>query len=391
MQNRLLAQTLGIIVTSGFAYAEDDLARAYEGEILSDATHRTSLLSAQPPSLTVGGFIQFRYDLNSREDPPNDDGTTVGFSTRRTKLIFRGKVGERIDTFIQASFAPTGATTLDDAYGVYTFDNGIALKVGQFRMPFLREETVLETRQLGAERSAMNSVFNQGRSQGIQLSRQLDDWRWAVAFSDGFNAANTEFNSPSEAEYALTARTEFLILGQNWNRFNDFTSFMGEDMGIMAGAAAHWQSAGRDATGLAVSSLFSFTADISVEGDGWNAFAAAVWRHINPTGPSPDFDEFGIVIQGGIFLTPTWEPFARLDVVFPDDDRGTMSKEFTTITAGVNHYLIERSHAARLTFDVQYFVHEQSRSIVPASPALGLLPDTHDSQWNIRGQLQLAF
>ncbi len=360
--------------------------------LLTDAAERTSRLRSDSVGVSVGGYVQFRFDLNSREDPSPDDGTTQGFSTRRTKLIFKADVNEDFAVFVQGSFAAgTGANTLDDAFATYAFDNGVVFKAGQFRMPLLREELVLETRQLGSERSAMNSVFNQGRSQGVQISQQLDDWRWAFAFHDGINTANTEFNSMAEAEYALTTRAEFLLHGDDWDRFNDFTSFIGDDMGVMAGVAAHWQSSGQDATMLPVSGLFQLTGDLSVEGDGWNAFVAAVWRHIDPRGAGRDLDELGIVAQAGLYLTPVWEGFARVDLVVPDDDRGPGATELTTITVGVNHYLIERSHAARITFDMQYFSQQQSLTIVPANPAVGLLADTNEGQWNFRGQLQLAF
>lgn len=371
--------------------AKDDVSHARHRDLLADAEGRTSFLSQPYPSVTVGGFTQIRYDLNSRDNVMVDDGATLGFSVRRTKIILRGDINEQIGYFVQTNFTAAGAANLDDAFGTFKFDNRMILKVGQFRMPFLREELVLETRQLAADRSATNFVFNQGRSQGVQLSQADEKWRWFAAFSDGFNAANTDFNSPNEAEYAVTARAECLIMGSEWRRFDDFTSFMDQDMAVMGGIAVHFQSDGRDAAGLAVSGMASATADISVEGDGWNAFGAVIWRHIDPQGTGPDFAEFGFVMQGGIFLTRTWEAFARLDIVFPDDDRGMMSKEFTTITCGANHYLVEGSHAAKITFDVQYFGQEQSRSIVPANTALGLLPHNDEPQWNFRGQLQLVY
>ena len=388
MMSRSVCAFIIASAVTGMAVAKQNEPAA----LLSDAAERTSLLPSSPAITSVGGFVQVRFDLNSREDPSPDDGTTMGFTTRRTTLNVKADVTQDIAIFVQGSFAAgTGAHTLDDAFATTTCDNGVVLKAGQFRMPLMREELVLETRQLGAERSAMNSVFNQGRSQGVQISRRHDDWRWAFAFHDGINTANTEFNSMAEAEYALTTRAEFLLQGNDWHRFNDFTSFMGADMGVMAGLAAHWQSSGQDATALPVSGLFMLTGDLSLEGDGWNAFVAAVWRHIDPRASGPDFDEVGVVAQAGIFLTPVWEGFARVDLVVPDDDRAPGVTELTTITVGVNHYLIERSHAARITIDMQYFSQEQSRTIVPVNPALGLLADTNESQWNFRGQLQLAF
>lgn len=115
-------------------------------------------------------------------------------------------------------------------------------------------------------------------------------------------------------------------------------------------------------------------------------------RHTDTDG-SEDFDDFGGVVQGGYFFTERTEGFARWDAVFPDDDRGSESDNFHTLTAGLNHYFIEASHAAKLTVDVQVYLDDQagSSSIVSSQSGLGMLPSSESGQVAVRVQMQLLF
>ena len=98
-------------------------------------------------------------------------------------------------------------------------------------------------------------------------------------------------------------------------------------------------------------------------------------------------------MQGGVFLTNKTELFARYDIVMPDDGRDSDDDDFSTITAGINHYFVEQSHAAKLTVDVLYFLDAQadSSSVVSRSTGVGLLPDAEDGQIAARVQFQLLF
>jgi hypothetical protein len=157
----------------------------------------------------------------------------------------------------------------------------------------------------------------------------------------------------------------------------------------MAGGAAHFQSGGDTfATGGTTTDtdLFEVTGDVQLEGNGWNAFAAAIFRGTDPAAGSSR-DDLGLVVQGGWMFNDRWEIFGRWDSVVPDDP----GEDFSTITVGVNHYVIPASHAVKFTVDAQYFLDEQGASIVPAGTLVGLLPSAEDGQWVIRAQAQIRF
>jgi len=386
-----------------------DQGRAQAGEVLADASNRTSNL-AQPAgkfTVDVHGYLQFRFDWNHRKSGDtalgaDDNSNTVGFQTARTALNVSGNLfNEDWYYFVQIEAdRDGGGVALQDAYGSYKFGNGWEVMWGQFKLPFLREELVSDKFQLAADRSSYNSAFTVERSQGVQFGYEGQGTRFAFAFSDGGTnpilaaagaggiAKNSDFTSSGEADWGLTARGEFKWAG-DWKQALDFTSFPQSPFFGMVGVAGHAQNGG-DTNGTVNTQIWEVTADVSLEGDGWNAFASATYAHIDPsTGGS--IDNWGVMAQGGIFLgSPKWELFGRGEWTHPDGDL-TGLDDFKVLTIGVNNYMMPDSHAAKFTLDFQWFLDKAGASINPSSTLIGLLPADEKNQWNIRAQMQLVF
>lgn len=382
-------------LTAGAQGQTLDNSRAYSAEVLSQAQSHTSTL-AQPAAgdVTVGGQIQFRWIFNSRDDNTLVEDTTTGFQTTRTKLWATGNVNEEFGYRVQGAFDRDGGTFgLEDAFVTYKVNDQSTLQWGQFKLPLLREELVSSAKQLAAERSVMNETFNQDRSQGVQWGYAGENFRFWAAFSDGVRTANTDFDSDSEADYGFTGRFEYMWSG-DWKQFEDFTSWKGSAYAGMLGAAAHWQSGGNTfATGGTTDDedLLMFTVDASAEGDGWNAFAAFVYTSFSPA-VGADRDDMGFVVQGGYAFNDNWEVFGRYDVVIPEDPSAAPEDDFSSVTFGVNYYVIPQSHAAKFTADVAYFIDNPVTSvIVPTSTGTGLLGTAEDGQWALRFQFQVLF
>lgn len=408
--------------TNAPAGASSDEIRALVADMLADAETRSSLLQsggtaghdgkfflASPNGdfrMNISGQMQFRYMANFRDDDSGADDFESGFVNRRMKLIFDGTVYNDFFYRIQTAFGRTGGgATLQDAYFGYQFDNGLKIQAGQFKLPFLREELVSSARQLTVDRSYVNEIFNQDRSQGIQLSWEQDNWRLMGAFSDGFGSANTDFNGPfsggapadaTEADYALTARFEYLGAG-SWSQFKDFSSARGsEGLGWLLGAAAHWQGGPPGSTPAKkdTGQAFSWTIDASFEGDGWNAFGAFIGRHGDSDFFGSSVDEYGFVVQAGVFVTEDIEPFVRWDTLIPDSDAAA-DDIFNVLTFGANYYL--HGHAAKFTLDVMWFIDDVADSSIgggalPASDGIGFLGSPgEEDEFVIRAQFQLLF
>jgi hypothetical protein len=327
--------------------AED--IRALVHDVLADADTRASLLNSGITAgwdnnfflssadgnflLQVLGEFQFRFDYNHQEDSPDDD-TRYGFENTRTRLKFTGHVvNPKWVYMIAGDFDRSGgAFSLLDAYIGYVPGNGWTFLAGQFRVPMLREFLVTEVNQLAIERSLVHQEFTAGRTQGVAADWRGDIFHVVAGFTDG-HPATGGFNTPAlvtNTDYALTARGEALLKGE-WSQFSEFTSYRGDELGIMVGAAGHYQM-GESGTPADELEVFQWTVDASAEFGGANLFAYFVGRHLDSSLLS--LDQYGFVLQGGWFFNETWELFARYE--WGDDD--LTSEDLSVVTAGVNKY-----------------------------------------------------
>ncbi len=420
-RTRMLALLAGAAMGAGVASAQT-ADNALERELLADAGARASFQAGGTAGhdgssffmgsadgnyrLEIGGYTQFRYYLNSRDTEGDDEDLTNGFDMTRAAIEFGGNViNPQLTYYIRGYFDSAdeegGSFDLGDAYGSYTFDNGLSVVWGQMLAPITRERLVDERYQLAVDRSVTGGLFSADYVQGAALSYTSDNFRIVGAMSDGASSENTAYYSTTEADWAVTGRGEFKWSG-DWDQFQDFTSWRGtEGYAGMLGAAIHWEDHG--STGNTTTfggtpgpdfDLLEYTVDVSVEGNGWNVFGAFVGNSLDLGGSGGDSDNFGGIIQGGVFVTDQFELFARWDAYFPDDELTTGDEDdFHTLTFGGNYYFVAGSHAAKFTADVQWFLDEQETLVGLALPdhTTGTLPTSEADQWMIRLQMQLVF
>ncbi|TVQ62897.1 MAG: hypothetical protein EA378_03540 [Phycisphaerales bacterium] len=406
---------------AGAAVAQNaDQNRAYTMDLMADADSRTSLLQAGGSSgynadrgfffgstdgnntLNIRALQQFRYYLNFGDNDrfggiDNADFAN-GFENQLTRFTFHGNViNQDLSYKIQFAFDNAGDISLQDAWGMYRFDNDFYVGWGQFRAPVLAEEFRVDDQyQLAAGRGFVNNFFAPGYTQGIFGGFRGEDFGVKVALTDGAGAANSPYvdfvdfgdglEPGNSADFAITVRGDWKFAGQ-WDQFNEFTSFQGSETGGVVGGAVHYQSGG-NTLGTADVDAFIYTVDFAYKGDGWNAFAAFVGRNVDPEGGS-SFDDFGIVAQGGIFVTDQIELFGRWDLLLLDDD---IYEEDTLnfLTVGANYYFIAGSHAAKFTGDVVIGINKNYDGLVSADSGL-LGNGDNTGEVGVRLQMQLAF
>lgn len=400
------------LLTSPAGVSLHDPAR--NAELLADAASHTSLLAnadeastsgfirrkftlsdGGPNVLTIGGWLQNRYLANFRESENDDqaeDSFTHGFQTHSARLRLGGSIFDRKLTFnISAEFSGS-SNQLRDAEIRYTFDNKIYVRAGQYKPPFLREELIPDTAQLAVDRSIENSVFTLARSGAAGLGWSNSSLRLAADVHDGARNLNTAFNARAEADFAVAARADIMLAGTEFSRFDDFTSFKDSTFAAMIGAALNLETYGetgatspspdRDELGL--------TLDGTLEGNGWNLFAALTYHSTDQPNVEASND-LGFLIQGGIFLTEQLELFARYDSVLPDYEGGP--NDFHTLTSGINYYLSPRSHAAKITADVVFYVENGANPGGASTPisTINKLNTFEDDQALLRIQWQILF
>lgn len=435
------------------AVASDlDLDRAYAAELRADANGRTSLLQAGGGSghdgmfhigdasganrLNVRGVMQFRYLADFRDSSATigtDNDTTLGFQMARARLIFDGNViNENLSFRVDGDFASPangdntgaggaagfdnfGVFTLHNAYASYAFEgegSGWSVTWGQMKAPLLYEEFGNEDWMgLAVERSLVNEVFTGGYTQGIAFNYMADQWSFTGVINDGAGTANSPYNFQAvgnpEADFGITARLDWKIQG-DWAQFADMTSFRGSNMGARIGGGIHYQSMGDTNPSFAagppgslnpIEDLLVYTIDGAVEGDGWNLYAAFVGQNVQYQGASgfSDNDNFGVVVQGGVFLTNDFEVFGRYDGIFMDSATpgfvAAADDSFNFLTVGGNYYFVPESHAAKFTGDIVFSFNDTlpNGGLLLPSNTTGVLGDITDGEVLLRLQMQLVF
>ncbi|MCA9302881.1 MAG: hypothetical protein KC996_02030 [Phycisphaerales bacterium] len=422
--------------------------RAYAAELrnesFQDSMWSPDQVRTDNSSMRMSALVQTRYMASLRKNEtgsPAFEATTVGFDLPRTQLTLEGTIVNSQLTYKltmdsgdaelgrgRGSSPPvagnTGTPVLLDAYAQYNFGGkreGYYLKAGQFKHVMHTEEAVEAQYQLAVERSLTNEFFTLGYTQGVALGRVERDWAWEISISDGGRylssreVANSSFNNPFEADIAIAGRLDWKLQG-GWEQFVDFTSFQGTQDALKIGAGMFWMLGGDTNPGgyvppllvpqLIREEIFAWTVDVQYEGDGWNFFAAVMGNYIDwqfVANQSLYVSNYGVVVQGGVFVDDKSELFARVDGIWYD---GVLSSGFgvsqgepsTILTLGWNYYVIPESHAAKFTADVGWASTNNfglsagfgSSATLPDPSVTGFIGST-GTEYVFRAQFQILF
>jgi len=371
------------------AQTQTDLSAAYEAAARADAADRASLLqSGNDFAPEAFGRIQFRYQATFIDDDAADDDVAIGFQNRRMRMGLKGDIADGVSYYIQGDFGGSdGVFDLKDAYADFEVGENGVLRVGQFKPFLVKEQYISSGRQLAVDRSAANSAFNVDRVQGIEYMWESDAFRVAAGFNDGANTDNTSYTSAAEADWAVYARAEFKF-GGTWAATRQFTSWRGSEFTNVLGAGIHYQSGG-ETIGTVDTDLLLATVDYQIAANGWNAYVAGLYSSADPS-MGDDVDLFGVVAQGGLFLSDQFEIFGRYDGVFGDDE-DFAEDTFSVATVGFNYYMTPRSHAVKFTVDGQYAFDAINGSPVMPSNGLAFISSGEDGQFALRAQMTINF
>jgi hypothetical protein len=410
-----MSRKIGLVVACGLAAtvasAQTDATRAQAAEIAADVAGRTSYQgesegfaiasSTGNSTLNIGGLVSFRTNLNFGEDDRGEDNDFVwGFALPHEQIWFWGNLFNPDFTYhIEAEFVGTsdsdgsfaaggsgsGDFNLRDAFGRYQFENGVYVQAGQQKVDFTAETLTEDQYLLFAERSFTDAYFTAGYTQGVRVGYEGERFHIVGNVHDGILTRNRDWTDPAEADLGLGGRFDWLFNGQ-W-MFDDHTSWRGSEFSGRLGGALQWQTMGE--TGIqsgpgSEADMFMYTIDVGLEGDGWNAMAAFVGDHLDPDG-GEESDNFGFIVQGGIFITDNTEIAARIDAIFRDDDAfgEDADEDQYFLTVGINHYFFVESHAATAYANLVWGFQETddmigSDSHYRGTTANGLLGNTDD-------------
>ncbi len=400
MPAKVLGLGAALVAGCGVALADasesdsGDLARATLAAETRALGERVAAASVQPAQQgpKVGGYLQFRYMITDADIPGGED-LANGFQIQRTRLVVSGSIGgeegePKFDYLFRPFAGPTGQWSILDAWVKYQVDERFTVQAGQFKLPFWREWLIGETFNLPVERSEVTATFSSLYAQGVQVGYNQDQFRAKFAFSDGLRSFNTGFTNDSEAEYALTARGEYLAFGE-WGQFSDNTALNAEQDALMFGAAIHHQGETDNFRGVEIDSLTQVTADVSAEIGELALLGAGVFRLLEPA-VGDETVTFGGLAQAAYLIREDVELIGRYELIAPDSD-AVNDDVYHAITGGVNWYI--RGHAAKLTVDAVYsFGSPGETDVIGFGPnsSTGLL-NGEDEQLALRAQFQFIF
>ena len=341
-------------------------------ETIADADNSANVLKSNPRVFYNNGFslrssdnrfranfageLQVRYVFNHQSNSP-DDNDRGGFEIRRLLLRVDGFVIDPTWRYtIINGFLPDGRFFLSDAYLKKSLTDSLDLMAGRFRPEFLKEQIVSNRFQLLAERSLIARAFGERYGAGTQILWETKYLRTAAAFVSD-RAAFVEMPM-----WRVSARVQGLLVG-DWNHLRDLTSWPQEKPTIAVGAGVRYDESDPIGPFVRDTHVFGWTVDASIELGGVSMMAALVANNPGVSGEGQaQLHQYGVVVQGGVFVAKDWELVARYEW----GDADGLAEDLSIATVGVTHYFAR--HTIKWTNDVGYGLNE-ARS----EPAVGAI------------------
>lgn len=355
--------------------------RAVVHEAIADAQTRSSWRQAAGPG--IGGFdgrpilrsadgdfelglaahVQARFVASRLGDaPPGDDSTIAGLELRRTRLKAVGHVlDERLRFQLGGGFSHDGDPfSITDAWAEWR-DGDAAIRVGNFRPSFLREEQTSAKRLPGVERSLTSRLVRQLRRPGVMAMWRRGPVRLRAAVQDPETLLGGD-------AWQASARAEWRLAG-GWRDLRQETGFRGagDAAAIGFGVLHVGESGAPDRT--------QATADVLWTGDGWSLTLVGTFD--DPEGAERGW---GATVRGGWFAADRLELVGRVQV-------GDAEDELLTLGAGANWYV--DGHDLKLQSDLMYAIDGPGGRWRTSNT--GWRDESGDGQFVLRLQAQIAF
>jgi hypothetical protein len=361
--------------------------------------------------LDVRNMTTFRQSIPVRGGgETNSTGYDIqnGFDLTRLRLTLDGTIAHNIGYYFQVSADQGAALSLLDAYATYRFDNSpFSIKVGQFKDPIFHERNLSEARLMAVDRSLVESLLGGGqtsRVQGVSLIYDKDRFRGQAVFHDGFDSINTKFFDAgglgagigggagvTPTNFGASARAEYLVLGERSGDLHPFANYDGGFTSLGYHQNILVAGAGADFSQASSNNVIFHTVDLQYNiANGLSVYAAylGAYRDLHTNqgvAPAASYDP-GFELQVAYLFVQKIEPFARYDYTHldPASVTGLASHVAQEITVGVNYYLYKQN--VKVTLDGSYLPNGAPTD----TDALGILRDSSNNEFVLRGQFQLA-
>ena len=329
--------------------------------------------------------LRFRINAQVQLSVNDTDGEPVAtdFDIRRLQLRFDGNAFR--PWFLYSIMLDVSSDTiLRDAYLTFAYQKEIAPRVGQWKVPFYKEELTSSTSLQLVERSIVNQQFTLERDRGFAVQGGLGEnnnfsYALGVFNGDGLNGTSVDSN-------LLYAGRVQLGIGGDDGRFNPNGQFatarsyeavpnFAKKPTLVIGAAASTlpglncdrkSPSGRVCQrvaelGFPQSNFTMVTGDVNFKAPLFSVEGEYVGRWLAPdSGPQDTAYDQGFNVQGGVFLLPkTVELAGRFSFIDFDTSSGvvppgvSVSNTSWALTPGLNYYL-SKDHRWKVQVDYSF-------------------------------------
>ncbi len=367
--------------------------RPVEGVEFKPGKGLTATSSDGDFSINIGLRNQFRVTIEQEHPEGEEPDATLGFQVRRSRFAIKGNAFDKETKYeLQLDLAPRGVSTgatgprtspLLDAYVKFEQLSDLSLRVGQYKVPFLREQIMSDGKLELVDRSIVNSQFTVDRDIGLDVySKQLFGLE-QLHYNLGVYTGEGR-NSFQQQSFGLlyVARVEVLPLGD----FDDLSEgdFERSAPKVSIGAAYGYHSRAQNNLGVRGSAWADggtgnyklATADVMFKAMGLTFLGAVAWRdgtrakgtEIDPDTGNPYVDAepasngWGFTTQLGYLIpTTSFDVAARYSQVRKkNDDSGLADENEVGFGAGyffAQHLLKLQADAFRIWEESAGFDH----------------------------------
>ncbi|MEM9252474.1 MAG: porin [Planctomycetota bacterium] len=357
--------------------------------------------------LNFTGQFQFRYILNiNGSDASNSDGSDAsgtvtnsgaGFQLRRMKLGFTGHAikPELTFKFVLSGSRSSGDAGYEDAWVAYDLDeflDGLKVKIGNQKLPFLKQELISSSRQTAVDRASVTEFFTLNRQLGVNLEYKTDSWMVNVQTGNGANNGISDFNDAG-GDYNIAVRGDFNVFGNDWKDGRDNVAWSGKDTALFLGVAGFYQDGSRTGDSFTFGDEYlAFTADALFK-TGPFSILTTFTKGLIHAASEDDETPWGVLAEAGYMVIPdTFQPYLRYEA-FDMPSGGVATNHL--VTGGFNWFF--KKHSLKFTADAVWVVHGEDSNDIdpfgsnPYSDSLGFDGISGDGQVVLRTQLQLLY
>lgn len=282
---------------------------------------------------------QFSYAYNDYENPSDTDVNK--FDVRRLRLQAAGHLDDKTFTYkVENDFSSSSSTdtkkgsALKDGWIEWNADPAAILRVGQFKVPFSRQEVASDFSQQFINRSLINDFFSAKRNVGPMLYGPLGYANYAIGVFNGQSDSEGENLSGVDTRLMGAAALNAAI-GPYGDRTEEGDFAETPAFAQTVGIAALYGSAERKDVDLR---KFDLNGDWGARYLGFSAQSEVYYSKIDPDSGS-SLDNWGFYAQTGYFFVPQkWEAALRFGYIDYDKNQGEFdnAKEYT---ANVTRYI----------------------------------------------------